>query len=289
MVERFNQSLKYEHLYREEIGHGWQLAEEVDAFLDLYNDGATARGHRLQATPRTLPGRVTPIFGGKCPKRLTRDTLTIRRTLSETKAAGLTFKEPKTKTSRRTVTLPAFACETLSQHKEAQDARREQLGDAYKDEGLVFPAEEAGRGRLTCSRALFAALVDKQDLPRVRFHDLRHGHITQLLLRGVPLKVVSARAGHSGIAITADIYGHLLPGADAQAAAKLDDAYGARPAPAPLRRTTADGTERQHGGRKGRTAIGRQPAQTEAGGRMSPETNPCKSHMPEAGLEPAWA
>ena len=56
--------------------------------------------------------------------------------------------------------------------------------------------------------------------------------MVQLLLRGVPLKVVSARAGHSGIAITADIYGHLLPGADAQAAAKLDDAYGTRPAPA---------------------------------------------------------
>ena len=43
---------------------------------------------------------------------------------------------------------------------------------------------------------------------------------------------MSARAGHSGIAITADVYGHLLPGADAQAAAKLDDAYGIRPAPA---------------------------------------------------------
>jgi len=62
-------------------------------------------------------------------------------------------------------------------------------------------------------------------LPTVRFHDLRHDHITQLLLRGVPLKVVSARAGHAGIAITADLYDHLLPGADEQAAAKLDDVY----------------------------------------------------------------
>ena len=172
-------------------------------------------------------------------------TLTIRRTLSETKAAGLTFKEPKTKTSRRTVTLPAFARETLSQHKEAQDAHREQLGDAYKDEGLVFPAEDGRPWAPNLLTGAFCRFVEKQDLPRVRFHDLRHGHITQLLLRGVPLKVVSARAGHSGIAITADIYGHLLPGADAQAAAKLDDAYGARPAPDAVedRDNIADGTD----------------------------------------------
>ena len=71
-----------------------------------------------------------------------RGTATIRRTLSETKAAGLSFKEPKTRTSRRTVTLPAFAREALSQHKEAQDAHRDRLGNAYKYEGLVFPSED---------------------------------------------------------------------------------------------------------------------------------------------------
>jgi hypothetical protein len=41
--------------------------------------------------------------------------------------------------------------------------------------------------------------------------------------------VVSVRAGHAGIAITADLYGHLLPGADDQAAAKLDNVYSWTP------------------------------------------------------------
>lgn len=172
-------------------------------------------------------------------------TVMIRRTLSETKAAGLSFKEPKTRTSRRTVTLPAFAREALSQHKEAQDAHRDRLGNAYHDEDLVFPSDDGRPWAPNLLTGAFRRFVDKQDLPRVRFHDLRHGHITQLLLRGVPLKVVSARAGHSGIAITADIYGHLLPGADAQAAAKLDDAYGVRPVREPVDDTdeNTDGTD----------------------------------------------
>ncbi len=41
------------------------------------------------------------------------------------------------------------------------------------------------------------------------------------------LKVASASAGHSGIAITLGLYGYLLPGADEQAAATLNDAYRA--------------------------------------------------------------
>ncbi len=75
----------------------------------------------------------------------------------------------------------------------------------------------------------FGRLMKNLELPPVRFHDLRHGHITHLLLRGVPFKVASVRVGHSGAAITADLYGRLLPGADEQAAAKMDDAYWPKP------------------------------------------------------------
>jgi integrase len=115
-------------------------------------------------------------------------TMTSRRTLSETKAAGLPFKEPKTRTSRRTLTLPAFAREALSQHKEAQDAHRDRLGNAYKDEELVFPAEDGQPWAPNLLTGAFRRFVDKQDLPRVRFHDLRHGHITSCYSAASPSK-----------------------------------------------------------------------------------------------------
>jgi integrase len=61
----------------------------------------------------------------------------------------------------------------------------------------------------------------------VRFHDLRHAHASQLLKAGVPVKVVSERLGHAAASITLDIYAHVLPGQQQEAAAKVDAALGA--------------------------------------------------------------
>lgn len=47
--------------------------------------------------------------------------------------------------------------------------------------------------------------------PKVRLHDLRHGHSTHLLAQGIHPKVVSERLGHSTIGITLT-YSHVMPG-----------------------------------------------------------------------------
>ena len=61
-------------------------------------------------------------------------------------------------------------------------------------------------------------------LPRIRFHDLRHAHATHLLASGVHPKVASERLGHSKVGITLDLYSHVLPGMQADAAARVDEA-----------------------------------------------------------------
>jgi integrase len=61
------------------------------------------------------------------------------------------------------------------------------------------------------------------ELPFIRLHDLRHTHATLLLQAGVPIKVVSERLGHSRVAMTLDVYAHVLPAMDRAAA----DAIGA--------------------------------------------------------------
>lgn len=55
-------------------------------------------------------------------------------------------------------------------------------------------------------------LLEGLDLPRIRFHDLRHTHATQLLAAGVHPKIASERLGHSTIGITLDLYSHVMPG-----------------------------------------------------------------------------
>ena len=58
-------------------------------------------------------------------------------------------------------------------------------------------------------------------LPRIRFHDLRHAHATHLLASGVHPKVASERLGHSKVGITLDLYSHVLPNMQADAAELL--------------------------------------------------------------------
>ena len=64
-------------------------------------------------------------------------------------------------------------------------------------------------------------------LPRVRFHDLRHTHATQLLADGVHPKVAQERLGHSTISTTMDLYSHVTETMQADAAARLDTAFQA--------------------------------------------------------------
>ena len=47
---------------------------------------------------------------------------------------------------------------------------------------------------------------------------MRHSYATAALAAGVPAKVVSERLGHATIAITLDVYSHVIPGMDAHAA-----------------------------------------------------------------------
>ena len=68
----------------------------------------------------------------------------------------------------------------------------------------------------------FARRVREANVGRVTLHGLRHTHITHLLKSGVPVKVVSERAGHSSIVITLSIYAHVLPGMQADAATIMD-------------------------------------------------------------------
>lgn len=58
-------------------------------------------------------------------------------------------------------------------------------------------------------------------LPRIRFHDLRHSHCAHLVAAGRNAKEISRRLGHASVTFTYDRYGHLMPEADAQAAAAV--------------------------------------------------------------------
>nr|WP_257148212.1 MULTISPECIES: site-specific integrase [Bacillus] len=67
------------------------------------------------------------------------------------------------------------------------------------------------------------ALIKQAAVPKIRFHDLRHTHATILLAKGVNVKVISERLGHSNIKITLDTYSPVLPTMQEDAVNKIEE------------------------------------------------------------------
>jgi integrase len=72
----------------------------------------------------------------------------------------------------------------------------------------------------------FQALLKAADQPRLRFHDLRHGCASLLLAQGVHPRVVMEQLGHSTITLTMNVYSHVIPGLQRDAAERMDAMLG---------------------------------------------------------------
>jgi integrase len=120
--------------------------------------------------------------------------------------------ETKTRRSRRRIALTPSVCDALRRHRAQLKEERLALGQAWNDYDLVFPnAIGYPLDERSMVRYWFRPLLKKAGLPLIRFHDLRHTAATLLLLAGVHPKVVSEMLGHASIAITLDLYSHVLP------------------------------------------------------------------------------
>jgi integrase len=149
-----------------------------------------------------------------------RAAITVSKSVEETRA-GLRIKPPKTKRGRRNVSLPTEAISVLRAHKIAQMEMRLALGQGGQPT-LVFSTIE---GNLLSPDGLsrsWRRLCAAKKLPRVSFHALRHTHASALIRAGVDVLTISRRLGHSKAAMTLDVYGHLMEGADADAAKAIE-------------------------------------------------------------------
>jgi integrase len=150
--------------------------------------------------------------------------LRVRGTLTRI-GGSLTVTEPKTTKSRRVVAMSPAVEALLRTVKAGQRQERLTAGSQWRATGFVFTTElgEPCDPR-NALRALKVA-AHKAGLPTtVGLHTLRHSAASVMLTNGVPLKVVSDILGHSSIAITGDIYGHVSPEIASSALATLGDA-----------------------------------------------------------------
>jgi integrase len=134
------------------------------------------------------------------------------------------LKQPKTKKSRRNISITPSNAVVLREHHQKQDEMRQSLGQPLlKDDDFVF-SDIRGKPYLPNSVThAWIKLVRRCGLNGIKLHSARHSHASLLMKQGVHPKIVQERLGHASISITLDLYSHVVPGLQEAAAMKFDE------------------------------------------------------------------
>jgi integrase len=187
-----------------------------------------AQGHEVGALVTVLlmlgirKGEALGLGWRELDLDATRPTLTIARSLKKSEDGSVYLDEPKTAGSRRTLHIPAPVVDVLRAHRLDQKRGRLAFGKGWGGPWLGYelvftssvgsPLDPDRVNRQV--KKLTAELLGDEWTP----HEMRHSAASIMLGVGVPLKTVSETLGHSSIRVTADVYGHLLEPARAEAA-----------------------------------------------------------------------
>lgn len=192
--------------------------EQLLAFLDSVKDDRLFALWRLLAMTGARRGEALGLRWEDLD--IEAATITIRRSLGVVESK-LIISDPKTKRGRRTIALDPLTLEALKAHAARQADERQEWDEAWTDSGYLFTREDGSALHPYAVSAMFRRHSRAAALPEIPLHSLRHSYATLAISSGVNPRIVSARLGHSTVALTLDIYSHVLPQADAQAASQI--------------------------------------------------------------------
>lgn len=198
-------------------------AKEAERFLAQVKDD---RLGPMYTTTLVLGLRQAEAFGLRWENiDFKAGTLTVRHQLRMVGGTP-TWVEPKSKRSRRTVTMPEPLIETLKAHQVKQATVRGEAGERWKEYDLVFTTPIGTPLDGSNVRKHFAAQLTTAKLPEIRFHDLRHTAASLLAARGVPQRTVMEILGHTQASTTANVYTHIATETMKEATDRLADLFG---------------------------------------------------------------
>lgn len=115
-------------------------------------------------------------------------------------------KPPKTDNSYRTLRVPETVIRQVNIRKKLTDGNKKKLGDFYLDQDYISCQENGVPHSVTAFNNTLTKLCDRNALPHVTVHGLRHMYATILVEQGVPLVKISALLGHSSVNTTFEYY-----------------------------------------------------------------------------------
>lgn len=142
--------------------------------------------------------------------------LSVRRAWIKLPSGTMDLTAPKSG-RERVLDLPAESVDALRAWRSGSDGN----GDFVfcHSDGSPLDPDAVTQG--------FKRMATRAGLGYLRFHDLRHTHASLMLSQGVHLKIVSERLGHSSIAVTGDLYSHVLPTVQREAVERFGVAWSA--------------------------------------------------------------
>ena len=197
--------------------HTTWTAEQLARFLRSLEGERLAAAFVLLATTGMRRGEALGLRWGDVDLEAAR--LSIVQTIT-TVRDKMVITPPKTARSRRLVSLDPETVAALRDHRRRQNEERLRVGESWSgDSRLVFTNEIGEPVHPSALSRLFVSYLRRAGLPTIRLHDLRHTYATVALGAGVHPKIVSERLGHATISVTLDLYSHVTPAIDAEAAA----------------------------------------------------------------------
>ena len=193
--------------------------------IDLFLEKADASRFRDLYHIAVLTGmRRSEICGLKWENvDLIHGHLGVVNTLQRITDHGLVEGQPKTTKSRRSIALAPDVVEIFHAIRGRQIEQRLDFSELWQNSGYVFTQISGAPVAPDMISKDFCAIVRKAKLPHLTFHGLRHAHATMALIAGVNPKTISERLGHSSIATTMDVYSHVLPGLQEEAAKAVEN------------------------------------------------------------------
>lgn len=146
------------------------------------------------------------------------------------RTGGLVFSDPKTAKGKRKIGLPPQLLAQLRSHRQSQLEERLAAGSVWQVSDLVFVQPNGAPVDSRRDWQAWKALLSEAGVRDARLHDARHTAASILLAQRIPVRIVMEILGHSGTAVTENIYQHVMPEAISEATNSVADVLWAQKA-----------------------------------------------------------